>query len=235
MKHVIEAEDEDLETYFIDNPFIRIWERALQKNINAKTALAAKALDANDKDQDIIIVKENGKFLIKDLEDEQSNKGKNKALKRVRQEAFGYSDEGSDTDEDMAKDPEVWRKKMKELRSGKLKKLGDGVVKSAGDAIKTHSKGDSKLKNKRQKKDEEHIVKYSANAYKSDKTSGDVLKKGKYEPFPYIKLNPKMLNKRYKDKAVKSFEGIVSTGKKDNKRTAGNKQEGLLSGMTFKK
>jgi hypothetical protein len=45
--------------------------------------------------------------LIKDLEDEQSNKGKNKALKRVRQEAFGYSDEGSDTDEDMAKDPEV--------------------------------------------------------------------------------------------------------------------------------
>lgn len=27
-----------------------------------------------------------------------------------------------------------------------------------------------------------------------------------------------MLNKRYKDKAVESFEGIVSHGKKENKR-----------------
>ena len=43
-----------------------------------------------------------------------------------------------------------------------------------------------------------HIVKYSASAYKSTKGSGDVLKKGKYEPFAYIQLNPKMLNKRNK-------------------------------------
>jgi hypothetical protein len=46
-----------------------------------------------------------------------------------------------------------------------------------------------------------------------------VLKAGKHEPFAYIKLNPKMLNKRYKEKAVKSFEGVVSHGKKENKRT----------------
>jgi hypothetical protein len=61
-----------------------------------------------------------------------------------------------------------------------------------------------------------------------------VLKKGKYEPFAYIKLNPKMLNKRNKDKAVNSFKGVVSHGKKENKRT-GKKSEGLLSGMAFKK
>ena len=60
------------------------------------------------------------------------------------------------------------------------------------------------------------------------------MKKGKYEPFAYIKLNPKMLNKRNKEKAVKSFEGVVSHGKKQFKKT-GKKSDGLLSGMGFKK
>ena len=88
---------------------------------------------------------------------------------------------------------------------------------------------------KRAKKDEDgHIVQYSGDSYKSQKGQGDVLKKGKYEPFAYIKLNPKMLNKRNRDKAVKSFEGFVSHGKKDNKRQ-GKKSEGLLAGTTFKK
>jgi len=43
-----------------------------------------------------------------------------------------------------------------------------------------------------------------------------------------------MLNKRSRDKAVKSFEGVVSHGKKENKR-GNRKSEGLLAGMTFKK
>ena len=41
-----------------------------------------------------------------------------------------------------------------------------------------------------------HIVKFSGDAYRSNKGQGDVLKAGKHEPFAYIKLNPKMLNKR---------------------------------------
>lgn len=89
---------------------------------------------------------------------------------------------------------------------------------------------------KRAKKEDEggHIVKYSGSVYQSSKGKGDVLKKGKYEPFAYIQLNPKMLNKRNKEKAVKSFESIVSHGKKIGKRT-GKKTEGLLSGMSYKK
>lgn len=43
-----------------------------------------------------------------------------------------------------------------------------------------------------------------------------------------------MLNKRNKEKAVKSFEQVVSHGKKIGKRT-GKKSEGLFSGMSFKK
>lgn len=77
-------------------------------------------------------------------------------------------------------------------------------------------------------------MKHSGDAYKSAKGKGDMLKAGKHEPFAYIKLNPKMLNKRYKEQAVKSFENVVSHGKKDNKRT-GKKSEGLLAGMAFKK
>ncbi len=63
-----------------------------------------------------------------------------------------------------------------------------------------------------------HIMKYSGSAYKSTKGDGDVLKANKYEPFAYIKLNPKMMNKRFKDQAVKSFETVVSHGKKKDKR-----------------
>jgi len=81
-------------------------------------------------------------------------------------------------------------------------------------------------------------VKYSGSAYKSGKGEGDTLKAGKYEPFAYIQLNPKMLNKRNKTKAIKSFEGVVSHGKKLNKRkgTSGiAADDGMLSGINYKK
>jgi len=57
-----------------------------------------------------------------------------------------------------------------------------------------------------------------------------MLKAGKHEPFAYIQLNPEMLNPRKKNQAVKSFTGIVSHGKKLNKRSgsAGKKNDGLL-------
>jgi hypothetical protein len=43
-----------------------------------------------------------------------------------------------------------------------------------------------------------------------------------------------MLNKRNKAKAIKSFEGVVSHGKKLNKRSK-NEEGGLLSGISFNK
>ena len=78
-----------------------------------------------------------------------------------------------------------------------------------------------------------HIVKYSGSAYKSAKGEGDTLRAGKYEPFAYIQLNPKMLNKRNKAKAIKSFENVVSHGKKQDKRQ--RRDGGMLSGVEFKK
>ena len=64
-----------------------------------------------------------------------------------------------------------------------------------------------------------HFVKASADAYKSKKGKGDVLKAGQHEPYAYIKLNPEMLNPRKRKEATKSFAPLVSHGKKLDKRT----------------
>jgi len=56
-----------------------------------------------------------------------------------------------------------------------------------------------------------------------------VIKAGKLEPFSYIQLNPRMLNKRNKQHAINSFSKVVDFGKKIDKRS------GLLKGVAVKK
>lgn len=68
-------------------------------------------------------------------------------------------------------------------------------------------------------------------AYLSKKGKGDVLRPGTHEPYAYIKLNPEMLNPRKKTQAVNNFAGIVSHGKKLEKRT-GKRKDGILAGMS---
>lgn len=74
----------------------------------------------------------------------------------------------------------------------------------------------------------------SGQSYLSKKGKGDVLRAGTHEPYAYIKLNPEMLNPRKKTQAVNSFAGIVSHGKKLEKRT-GKRKDGMLAGMSTKK
>ena len=74
-----------------------------------------------------------------------------------------------------------------------------------------------------------HIEKFSGDQYKSAKGKGDVIKAGKLEPFSYIQLNPRLLNKRHKQKAINSFTKVVSFGKKADKRS-----DGMLKGMQVK-
>lgn len=47
--------------------------------------------------------------------------------------------------------------------------------------------------------------KHTGDVYKAKKAKGDVLKPGKLEPFAYVPLNPKFLNKRRKAKAINQF------------------------------
>ena len=73
--------EEDYESHFVENPFIRMRERAAQKSLDSKTRLGASQLrtdaaledadmmdEEEAKKQDIVIVKESGKFMINDLE-----------------------------------------------------------------------------------------------------------------------------------------------------------------------
>jgi len=125
-------DDEEYESHFVENPFIRMRERAAQKNLDGKTRLGAAQLrtgaaldgdammdDEEAKKQDIFLVKETGKFMINDLE-LLDMKSKQAGKKRMRLEAAKESDddkssvgdnvseESSDTDE------EDMRNKMKQ-------------------------------------------------------------------------------------------------------------------------
>jgi len=75
----------------------------------------------------------------------------------------------------------------------------------------------------------------SGASYRSDKAAGDVLKAGRHEPYAYYQLNPAMLNHRKKKQAVATFEGVVSHGKKTDKRTAKKIGSGALAGLAIKK
>lgn len=85
---------------------------------------------------------------------------------------------------------------------------------------------------KRDAKAAGHIVKASGDQYKG-KGKGDMLKAGTHEPYAYIKLNPEMLNPKHKSAAVKSFAGVVSHGKKVDKKTL-KRKSGMLSGLSAK-
>jgi hypothetical protein len=204
--------------------------------------------------QDIFIVKETGKFIINDLEMQPKQQPKKNLGKRTRIET---TKEGSDLEssvgdnvseqssDEEGSDNGKLKNKLKQATKRQKISLGNnyqskkfdqkGALQAQGIAAKRLAK-----KTKEAAPADGHIVKYSGSAYKSGKGEGDTLKAGKYEPFAYIQLNPKMLNKRNKTKAIKSFEGIVSHGKKLNKRKGGNggaaaAEDGMLSGINYKK
>lgn len=68
--------------------------------------------------------------------------------------------------------------------------------------------------------------------FKSKKATGDMLKKGQYEPYAFLPLNPKQLNKRSRSSAANKFENVVSAarkgaskGNKAHKTTLSRKQK----------
>ncbi len=75
-----------------------------------------------------------------------------------------------------------------------------------------------------------HIIKESGETFKNKKkdTRGDLLLKGKPNPYAFIQLNPKVLNKRHRNVAGKAFETVL--GKKSNERG-----EGMLKGLKSSK
>jgi len=186
--------------------------------------------DDNTANQDVILLKEENKFVIKDFEQMDADKAKEKLIKRKRQEVFGYgkNEDMSDDSEDEGKNVNSLRQKVKDSRF-QAKKAAENPFSQSG--MPTMKKRDIKKFGAAPNAAQRGA--HSSNVYASKKGKGDVLKAGKHEPYAYIKLNPEMLNPRKKSQAVNSFSHVVSHGKKTDKRT-GKKQTGLLSGMSVK-
>jgi hypothetical protein len=65
----IEAEEDKVETHFVENPFIKLRERVQAGMRNINKGMTVNDLEDSDEDkQDIIFEKDNKKFNIKDLE-----------------------------------------------------------------------------------------------------------------------------------------------------------------------
>lgn len=73
---LFEKEQNEIETHFVENPFIRLREKTSKKQMEAKQGLAAEELEAGiqTRDQDIILLKEEQKFVIKDFEQMEIDK-----------------------------------------------------------------------------------------------------------------------------------------------------------------
>lgn len=108
----IEKNEDELETHFVENPFIKIREKASRKQVDSKIHMGATDLQ-EDADttaqQDIYFHKEENKFMIQDLEQMDVDKIKQKELKRKRRDAFGYG-EGEDISDDDSDDDKAGAK-----------------------------------------------------------------------------------------------------------------------------
>uniref|UniRef100_A0A7S3FY61 RRP12-like protein n=1 Tax=Strombidium rassoulzadegani TaxID=1082188 RepID=A0A7S3FY61_9SPIT len=192
--------------------------------------------NGNDADHEVYIVKETGKFVVRDTEKEQRSKDEKKLRRRT--EGYG-ADSDTDSDEETT-NPNLTKKRSlaktsasaNELRKIIKEQKGSKGVLSAlqrrNQASSSISKSKSAVQVARkslrvsQGGDKRgHVEKFSGDVYKSAKGKGDVIKAGKPEPFSYIQLNPRVLNKRKKQDAIKSFSKVVTFGKKQDKRKGG--------------
>jgi hypothetical protein len=65
---VIEDEDMELETHFVENPFIKIRQRAASKLSGGQPEALGVEDFVNDAETDIIMMKDENKLVVKDLE-----------------------------------------------------------------------------------------------------------------------------------------------------------------------
>ena len=86
---VLEDDADNLETHFVENPFIKIRERASAKKRFGSTALGEETL-VTEKDladgmavNDVYYMKESGKMIVKDFEKDEKEKNLRKVLKKL--------------------------------------------------------------------------------------------------------------------------------------------------------
>ena len=114
---MMDIDDVNVESHFVENPFIRVRERASRKQLDGKNMLKADHLEEEAEDQDIIMMKEAGKFFIRDLEQTVQDKEDEKAKKRRRAEVDGYGS-GEEVDSDLDEEEKIGNlsRRLKEVR-----------------------------------------------------------------------------------------------------------------------
>jgi len=108
--------DEELDTHFVDNPFIKSRERIPWQQMGSKVQIGEDHLknDGQDEDmggeaqdRDIYIVRESGKLFVKVLEREQADK-ETRRQKR-RHEGYGV-DSDTDSDDEQGRSSSLMKK-----------------------------------------------------------------------------------------------------------------------------
>jgi len=124
--------------------------------------------------------------------------------KRKTVTSFDKSDDGRFIVEDLIEE----ENKRRPRNTDKTKEEEEAEL--AGDAPKPFIKPKT-VRPKKPKTTSAH----SAVRYKAKKAGGDLMKKGaKYEPYSYVPLNPKQLNKRRRFQSHKTYDNIFSVSKK---------------------
>ncbi|XP_058825094.1 RRP12-like protein [Topomyia yanbarensis] len=167
-----------------------------------------------------------GRLVIEDIEDysdsdedPDENVGyKEKAKKRV------YEQEDSDSGEEVATDeaeagPSSRKRKAMEamsVRSGmstgssRYVAGGKGIHRPVAASVKSGYTSRSAAKSSKSTK----TYASTGTDYKSKKAQGDMLKKGKHEPFAYVPLSRNSLNRRKRAKNAGQFKSIVKGARK---------------------
>ena len=99
----IEGEAEEMETHFVENPFIRMREKASRKQIDSKAHMGAEDLQEDAEaaiQQDVYYLKDEKRFVVQDFEQNEIDRKRERELKRKRQDQFGFEDEEDVSDDD---------------------------------------------------------------------------------------------------------------------------------------
>ena len=196
--------DFELKNHFYMNPYLTNDSKKPNKHSNDV-----------DSDDEVFFDKKKQKLIIKDVGNDKDNKAKKGTtittdhaaphlLKRKRKQDLGFDEEYEDNSN------------TKPLNKNEKQESDLEVLKrfkaSKKDILALNLNETKQVKSGEVKKS--HFVKFTGEEYKSSKGKGDLLLKGKYEPFAYIQLNPKAaLDKNNKDN-LKVFENVMRGKKK---------------------
>lgn len=114
--------------------------------------------------------------------------------------------------EDQSNDVYFDSKKGKLVIGGDNKKKEEKINKKRPREV-SKDNNTSTIKKMKTDKQTGHIIKYSGEEYKSKRGKGDVLLKGKADPFAYIQLNPKTTSKKNRKDGLKTFKNMMEKSK----------------------